>query len=151
MNPTSGWGAQEMSQNTCLTDEEKRLTTTLPPPPPPPVCPLHTSPVCTFNTSSCVPAPRAHVETRLRVVPIHTGTYRTYTRGRVFQRVTHTTPSHTPHHNTRHNIPQHTTRTRPQNLTKTETERDRDRQRQRERQRKKTETEKEEKREERRD
>ena len=31
--------------------------------------------VCTFHTSPCVPAPRAHVETRVGVVPIHTGDF----------------------------------------------------------------------------
>ena len=32
-------------------------------------------PVCTFKTSPCVPAPRAHVSTHVRVVPVHTGTF----------------------------------------------------------------------------
>ena len=37
--------------------------------------------VCRFKTSPCVPAPRPHVITHARV-PVHTGTFRTYTRGR---------------------------------------------------------------------
>ena len=32
-------------------------------------------PVCTFKTLPCVPAKRAHVETHVRVVPVHTGTF----------------------------------------------------------------------------
>ena len=32
-------------------------------------------PVCTFKTSPCVPAPRAHVSTHVRVVPAYTGTF----------------------------------------------------------------------------
>ena len=130
-------------------------------------------PVCTFNTSPCVSAPRAHVETRLRVVPVHLDVFER-THGDVLSGHTCFSPCHTPHHttphtphhtaphrtaphrtaphphrtaphthhNTRQNIPQHTTTTRPQHLTKTETER----------QRQKTETEKrrEERREERR-
>ena len=31
--------------------------------------------VCRFKTSPCVPAPRAHVETHVRVVPVHTRTF----------------------------------------------------------------------------
>ena len=31
--------------------------------------------VCTFKTSPCMPAPRAHVETHVRVVPAYTGTF----------------------------------------------------------------------------
>ena len=53
--------------------------------------------VCTLKTSPCVQAPRAHVETHVRVVPVYTGTFWTDTRGRghgIFQR---TTPHHTPH------------------------------------------------------
>ena len=38
--------------------------------------------VCRFKTSPCVPAPRPHVITHAGVVPVHTGTFRTYTRGR---------------------------------------------------------------------
>ena len=38
---------------------------------------------CTFKTSPCVPAPRAHVETHVRVVRVHTATSRIYTRWRV--------------------------------------------------------------------
>ena len=36
--------------------------------------------VCRFKTSPCVPVPRAHVVTHLRVVPVHTWTPRIYTR-----------------------------------------------------------------------
>ena len=32
-------------------------------------------PVCTFKTSPCVPAPRPHVETHVRVLPAFTGTF----------------------------------------------------------------------------
>ena len=46
------------------------------------VCGTLKTPVCRFKTSPCVPAPRAHVETHVRVVPVHTGTFRTYTRRR---------------------------------------------------------------------
>ena len=98
-------------------------------------------PVCTFKTSSCVPAPRAHVFQHVRVVPVYTGTFWTDTRGRVewthgiFQRATpHHTP-HTPQHKTQdttqHDAPQHTTATRPQQHTETETCRDRDREKRR--------------------
>ena len=31
--------------------------------------------VCTFKTSPCVPAPRAHVETHVRVMPAYTGMF----------------------------------------------------------------------------
>ena len=31
--------------------------------------------VCTFKTSPCIPAPRPHVETHVRVVPANTGTF----------------------------------------------------------------------------
>ena len=40
-----------------------------------PVCPLKHVPMCTFKTSHCVPAPCAHVSTRVRVVPVYTGTF----------------------------------------------------------------------------
>ena len=33
------------------------------------------TPVCGFKTSPCAPAPRAHVSTHVRVVPVHTGTF----------------------------------------------------------------------------
>ena len=38
-------------------------------------------PMCPSKTSPCVPAPRAHVETHVRVVPAYTGTFWTDTRG----------------------------------------------------------------------
>ena len=37
------------------------------------VCTLKTPPVCRFKTYPCMPPPRAHVETHVRVVPVHTG------------------------------------------------------------------------------
>ena len=40
-----------------------------------PVCGFKNVTVCTFITSPCKPAPRAHVETCVRVVPVHTGTF----------------------------------------------------------------------------
>ena len=30
---------------------------------------------CPSKTSPCIPAPRAHVETHVRVVPVHTGRF----------------------------------------------------------------------------
>ena len=101
--------------------------------------------VCPFKKSPCVPAPRAHVSTHVRVVPVHKVTFWTYTRRRVewthgvFQRVTHDTPhrTHTPHHTTT----EHNTTTRPQHHTETGTETDR----QTDRQTKKTGTEREDK------
>ena len=52
-------------KKTCFTDENTPL----------PVCPLKHVPICTLKTSQCVPAPRAHVSTRVRVVPAFTGTF----------------------------------------------------------------------------
>ena len=54
--------------------------------------------VCTFKTSPCVPASRAHVETHVRVVPAYTGTFlnvhteafKIYTRGLHTETHTHT-------------------------------------------------------------
>ena len=43
--------------------------------------------VCRFKTSPCMPAPRAHVETHVRVVPACTGTFLNLHTG-VSQRVT---------------------------------------------------------------
>ncbi len=100
-------------------------------------------PVCTFKTSPCVPAPRAHVETHVRVMPATRGRFgRTYGVFTVPHNTNHTThhTAHTPQHKTRHN-----TSTRPQHHM--EIERDRDR----ERQRKKTGTEREKRRRQRRD
>ena len=52
------------------------------------MCTFETPPVSRFTTSPCVPAPRAHVETHVRVVPVH----QTHTN-------THKhTQQHTPHH-----------------------------------------------------
>ena len=47
-----------------------------------PVCTFKNTSVCTFKTPPCVPAPRPHVITHAGVVPVHTETFRTYTRGR---------------------------------------------------------------------
>ena len=99
-------------------------------------------PVCTFKTSPCVPAPRAHEETHVRVVLACTRTFGMDTRRRVgihirfflvffsvpqhkrtHQTHTTTTTTHTTqHHNTQHH-------------TETETETDRNRERQRKRNR----------------
>ena len=38
------------------------------------------TPVCRFKTSLCVPATRPHVFTHVDVLPVHTGTFWTYTR-----------------------------------------------------------------------
>ena len=42
---------------------------------PPPVCMYKTPSVCGNKTSPCVQAPRAHVETHVRVLPAYTGTF----------------------------------------------------------------------------
>ena len=86
--------------------------------------------------SPCGPATRAHAFQHVPVVPVHSGTFWTYTRGRFesthgffFQcATTHTTPR--AHHNTRHKT-QHTTTHHNSNNTR----------RQRQRERKKTEKE----------
>ena len=103
------------------------------------------------KTSPCVPAPRPHVVTHVRVVPVDTGTFLNL-HTEVFsacQAAPHTTPHthhttpHTPHNTTHTHTHTHTTHTtqhhNTQHHTETETERHRDRDR--ERQRKKTETE----------
>ena len=46
------------------------------------VCGFKNASVCTFTTSPCMPAPRAHLFQHVRVVQVHTETL-TYTRGRV--------------------------------------------------------------------
>ena len=73
-------------------------------------------PVCTFNASPCVPAPRVHVSTHVRVVPAYTGTFWMYTRERFW---THTrvfplffsVPHHTQTHTNTHTHTKHTTTT----------------------------------------
>ena len=113
------------SKTTCFLDENARLTTTTP-------SLLH--PVCTFKTSPCVPAPRAHVVTHVRVVPGFTRTFWTDTRGLVewthgnFS-ARHTTAHTTTQDTTQHDTPKHTTATRQQQHTETETCRDRERER----------------------
>ena len=44
-------------------------------------CGFKNASVCTFKTSTCMPAPRVHVFRHVRVVPVHTGTFRMDTRG----------------------------------------------------------------------
>ena len=66
----------------------------------PPRVSVRKTSVCTFKTSPCVPAPRAHVSTHVRVVPLHTGTFWIYT-VRFFLRATPQTPTPHTHHNTR--------------------------------------------------
>ena len=39
------------------------------------VCGFENVTVCTFKTSPCMPAPRAHVLKHVRLVPVHTGTF----------------------------------------------------------------------------
>ena len=46
------------------------------------LCGVCVSPCVRSKTPPCVPAPRPHVITHAGVVPVHTGTFRTYTRGR---------------------------------------------------------------------
>ena len=103
-------------------------------------------PVCPFDTSPCVPAPRAHVFQHVRVVCVHTGTFWTDT-----YHTPHTTPHpKTQHNTTQHDTPHHTTTTRPQHHTETEKE-DRERrerrQRERERERERRQREKRQRRE----
>ena len=87
--------------------------------------------VCGFKTSPCVPAPRPHVVTHVRVVPVHTGTFWIYTR-RFFLRAK---PRHTPHHtHTTHTTP-HTQPTPQHSTTRRQRHRDRERQRETERDR----------------
>ena len=78
------------------------------------------------------------------VLNVHTGTCGVDTRVFSACHTPHTThqTAHTPHHNTRHNIPQHTTTPRPQHFTKTETDRDRKRDRERRRRQKEKRREK---------
>ena len=111
-------------------------------------------PVCGFKSSPCVPAPRAHVETHVRVVCRRTRGRFERTHGDVFEpthgffhifsacRITHThehTHTHTHTHQTRHDHQQHhdhndTHHTTPQHTTP---HGDRDRERDRERRQKK--------------
>ena len=127
------------------------------------VCPSQKTSVCRFKTSSCVPAPRAHVVTHVRVVAVHTGTFWVYTR-RFFLRAkprhtpnhthnttqhnTQHTTQHTHHaHTTQHHNTQHHTQTEGHREKQTETERHRERQTETERHRERqTETEREKRR-----
>ena len=114
-----------------------------------PVCPSKTSPCVRSKRLLCMPAPRAHVETQVRVVAgIHGDVLNAHTEGvlyihtRFFSRFfsvpqhTHTkhTPRpqrHTPHNTTQHHNPQHHTETEAdtdrERQKQTETERDRER------------------------
>ena len=75
--------------------------------PPAPRVWIQNVPVCTLKTSPCVPAPRAHVELHLRVVPAYTVMFWMYTRRRFwihtlvfprfFQRAATHTNKHTKH------------------------------------------------------
>ena len=106
------------------------------------------SPCVLSKTSPCVPAPSAHVETCVRVVTVHTGTFWTGHTG-FFQCVTPHTTHHTPHtttQDTRHKTQlttTHNNRNNTQQHTETKPERDRER-RQRKRE-EKTEEEKQDK------
>ena len=68
-------------------------------------------PVFPSKTSPCMPAPRAHVKTHVRVVLVHTGTYRMYTL-RVFESTHGDLQRFTPQHKTRHT--RHNTNNTPQ-------------------------------------
>ena len=102
-------------KNSCFTDENTPLCVH-----------LNTSPVCTFKTSQCLRAPRAHMFQHVCALCQHTRGRFERTHGDVLNghngvfSVSHTThrthhTDHTPQHNTRH----YTTR------KQTETERDR--------------------------
>ncbi len=97
-------------------------------PPPPRRVSIQNVPVCTFKTSPCVPAPRAHVETHVRVMPATRGrfgwTYGVFTVPHTNHTTHHT--AHTPQHKTWHN-----TSTRPQHHMERERETERDRERRR--------------------
>ena len=64
--------------------------------------------VCGFKKSPCMLAPRAHVETHVRVVPVHTGTFLNL-HTKVFSGPHHTT--HTAQHTPTRNTTQNHTRT----------------------------------------
>ena len=100
-------------------------------------------PVCTFKTSPCVPAPRAHVETHVRgarthgdVLNVHTGTFLNPHTGFstfVQRAATHT---HTDKPNTHHDHQQHHDNNDTHHTTQHTTSRgDRERERQRKRDR----------------
>ena len=108
-----------------------------------------------FNTSRCVPAPRVHVSTHLRVVPVHTVTFWMYTRRRfwihtffhVFSACRNTHKHTYKHTHTKHTQRPPTT-PRPQRHTDRERER-RQRKRDRERETREDETRQEKMKEER--
>ena len=87
-------------------------------------------PVCPFKTSPCVLAPCAHVFQHVRVVPVHTGTFWTYTQG-TFWTDTRDTPTTTTTHTTdttcipTHNITHNITRRQRRQRQRKKTERER--------------------------
>ena len=93
----------------------------------PSVCMYKTPSVCRFKTSLCVPAPRAHVSTHVRVVLVHTGRFE-HTHGDVWSGHTgFSACHHTPHTTTTNNTTTTTTHTQHNTQHHTETERDRER------------------------
>ena len=110
---------------------------------PPCVRPKKTS-VCRCKTSPCVPAPRAHVVTHVRVVPVHTGDVLHLHTEVFFCVPSRATPHHTHHTNT-------TTHNTTRRQRDTETETDRNRERDREKRQKQRETERDRERETRQD
>ena len=108
--------------------------------------------VCTFITSPCVPAPRVHFSTHVRVVPAYTETFWMYTRRRSWSQIRffprffsvpqqkhkHTPNTHQTHHDHQqhhdHNHTQHHTETERKRRQR-ETEKERQRQGQRKRRR----------------
>ena len=102
-----------MSKLTCLTDEKR------------PRVYVQNVLVCTGTTRTCV-------STHVRVVPVHTGTFWTYTRGRV--EWTHGVSKRVTHWHTQHNTTQHNTTTTPHDNRERQTETETERERQGERQ-----------------
>ena len=81
-----------------------------------PVCRFKNASVCTFKTSPCMPATRAHAFEHVRVASIHGDVFECTHGGvlnlhtGVFSVPHHTTPHHTtPHHTTPHHTTPHTT------------------------------------------
>ena len=93
------------------------------------MCPLKHVPICTFKTSQCVPAPRAHVFQHMCALFRHARGRFEPTYGDVFEWTHGFFQRFTPHHNTA----PHTPHTTPRHKTQHHTETGRDRQRQRQR------------------
>ena len=89
------------------------------------------TPVSRFKTSPCVPAPRAHVETHVRVVPVHTVSVLNQDTEGVLNVHTLTLSQHTHTHQTQHQ----------RNITRRQTERETEKEREREREKMKEERE----------